>query len=153
MAPDARLRIIDKPWDGYAKPPDQGETQVAQGAETRARGGGRRQVLVARKGVDMRAVILAGGLGTRLRLYTTVSPKPLVPIGERPVLEHIIRSLARCGTNRINLCVNYLGDLASTWRRSTCRPSCGWPSTGRTSRSGPPGRCARCPTSRARSSS
>lgn len=59
----------------------------------------------------MRAVILAGGLGTRLRLYTTVSPKPLVPIGERPVLEHIIRSLARCGTNRINLCVNYLGDL------------------------------------------
>lgn len=30
MAPDARLRIIDKPWDGYAKPPDQGETQVAQ---------------------------------------------------------------------------------------------------------------------------
>jgi NDP-mannose synthase len=59
----------------------------------------------------MRAVILAGGLGTRLRPYTTVIPKPLVPIGERPVLEHIIRSLARCGTNRIDLCVNYLGDL------------------------------------------
>jgi NDP-sugar pyrophosphorylase family protein len=53
----------------------------------------------------MTAVILAGGLGTRLRPYTTVIPKPLVPIGERPVLEHIIRSLARCGTNRIDLCV------------------------------------------------
>ena len=59
----------------------------------------------------MRAVILAGGLGTRLRPYTTVIPKPLVPIGERPVLEHIIRSLAKCGTDRIDLCVNYLGDL------------------------------------------
>jgi NDP-sugar pyrophosphorylase family protein len=59
----------------------------------------------------MRAVILAGGLGTRMRPYTTVIPKPLVPVGERPVLEHIIRSLARCGTRRIDLCVNYLGDL------------------------------------------
>jgi NDP-sugar pyrophosphorylase family protein len=59
----------------------------------------------------MRAVILAGGLGTRLRPYTTVIPKPLVPIGERPVLEHIIRSLAKCGIDRMDLCVNYLGDL------------------------------------------
>jgi NDP-sugar pyrophosphorylase family protein len=59
----------------------------------------------------MRAVILAGGQGTRLRPYTTVIPKPLVPIGERPVLEHIIRSLAKAGTDRVDLCVNYLGDL------------------------------------------
>ena len=54
----------------------------------------------------MRAVILAGGLGTRLRPYTTIIPKPLVPIGERPVLEHIIRSLAKCGT---------------TWKSTGCR--------------------------------
>jgi NDP-sugar pyrophosphorylase family protein len=59
----------------------------------------------------LRAVILAGGQGTRLRPYTTVIPKPLVPVGERPVLEHIIRSLARCGVDRVDLCVNYLGDL------------------------------------------
>jgi NDP-mannose synthase len=59
----------------------------------------------------MRAVILAGGLGTRLRPYTTVIPKPLVPIGDRPVLEHIIRSLARCGVDRIDLCVSHLGQL------------------------------------------
>jgi NDP-sugar pyrophosphorylase family protein len=102
----------------------------------------------------MRAVILAGGLGTRLRLYTTVSPKPLVPIGERPVLEHIIRSLARCGTNRINLCVNYLGDLILVYlAQIDLPPELRLAFTGRTSRSGPPGRCARCPTSRARSSS
>jgi NDP-mannose synthase len=63
-------------------------------------------------GIDgMRAVILAGGLGTRLRPYTTVIPKPLVPIGDRPVLEHIIRSLADAGVNRIDLCVSHLGQL------------------------------------------
>jgi NDP-sugar pyrophosphorylase family protein len=59
----------------------------------------------------LRAVVLAGGQGTRLRPYTTVIPKPLVPVGERPVLEHIIRSLAKCGVDRVDLCVNYLGDL------------------------------------------
>jgi NDP-mannose synthase len=62
-------------------------------------------------GAEMRAVILAGGLGTRLRPYTTVIPKPLVPIGDRPVLEHIIRSLVRSGVDHIDLCVNHLGEL------------------------------------------
>ena len=41
----------------------------------------------------MRAVILAGGLGMRLRPYTTILPKPLVPVGDRPILEHILRRL------------------------------------------------------------
>ena len=59
----------------------------------------------------MRAVILAGGLGTRLRPYTTVIPKPLVPIGDRAVLEHIIRALAASGVDRIDLCVSHLGQL------------------------------------------
>ena len=59
----------------------------------------------------MRAVILAGGLGTRLRPYTTVIPKPLVPIGDRPVLEHMVRSLSASGVRRIDLCVSHLGEL------------------------------------------
>jgi len=59
----------------------------------------------------MRAVILAGGKGTRLRPYTTVLPKPLVPIGERPILETIMRQLDRAGFNQIDLCVGYLGGL------------------------------------------
>ncbi|MDP8909514.1 MAG: sugar phosphate nucleotidyltransferase [Chloroflexota bacterium] len=59
----------------------------------------------------MRAVILAGGLGTRLRPYTTVIPKPLVPVGGRPVLEHIIWSLHRHGVYRVELCVSHLGNL------------------------------------------
>jgi NDP-mannose synthase len=63
----------------------------------------------------MRAVILAGGLGMRLRPYTTVIPKPLVPVGDRPVLEHIIRSLSRCGVNQVDLCVSHLGQLISVY--------------------------------------
>lgn len=63
----------------------------------------------------MRAVILAGGLGTRLRPYTTVLPKPLVPVGDRPILEHILGRLAECGVTRVDLCVSHLGELIQTY--------------------------------------
>lgn len=63
----------------------------------------------------MRAVILAGGLGTRLRPYTTILPKPLVPIGDRPILEHILRRLYACGVNKVDLCVGHLGELIQVY--------------------------------------
>jgi NDP-sugar pyrophosphorylase family protein len=63
----------------------------------------------------MRAVILAGGLGTRLRPYTTIIPKPLVPVGERPILEHIILALSRGGVTRVDLCVSHLGQLIRSY--------------------------------------
>ena len=59
----------------------------------------------------MRAAILAGGMGTRLAPYTTVLPKPLIPIGHRPILELIIRQLAASGFTRVDLCVAHLGEL------------------------------------------
>jgi NDP-mannose synthase len=59
----------------------------------------------------MRAVILAGGLGMRLRPYTTILPKPLVPIGDRPILEHILGRLAGAGVTTVDLCVGHLGEL------------------------------------------
>jgi len=62
-------------------------------------------------GEGMRAVILAGGHGTRLRPYTTVFPKPMVPVGERPILEIILRKLARENVNRVSLSVGYLSEL------------------------------------------
>src|SRR6266496_2800417 len=63
----------------------------------------------------MRAVILAGGLGTRLRPYTTILPKPLVPVGERPILEHILRQLHSCGVRDVDLCVGHLGELIQVY--------------------------------------
>ena len=62
-----------------------------------------------------RAVILAGGKGTRLAPYTTVLPKPLMPIGEMPVLEVVIRQLASAGVSSVTLCVGYLGSLLQTY--------------------------------------
>lgn len=59
----------------------------------------------------MRAVILAGGQGMRLRPYTTVLPKPLIPVGERPILELIVRQLSRNGFTHADLCVGHLGGL------------------------------------------
>jgi NDP-sugar pyrophosphorylase family protein len=59
----------------------------------------------------MRAVILAGGLGMRLRPYTAILPKPLLPIGERPVIEHILRRLSAFGVERVDLSVAHLGEL------------------------------------------
>jgi NDP-sugar pyrophosphorylase family protein len=70
----------------------------------------------------VRAVILAGGLGTRLRPYTTVIPKPLVPVGDRPVLEHIILNLARAGFDGIDLCVNHLGQLIQLYLSQAALP-------------------------------
>jgi NDP-sugar pyrophosphorylase family protein len=59
----------------------------------------------------MRAIILAGGKGTRLRPYTTVLPKPLMPIGDMPILEVVLRQLKAAGINHVTMAVGYLGEL------------------------------------------
>lgn len=59
----------------------------------------------------MKAVVLAGGRGARLAPYTTVLPKPLMPLGDKPILEIVIRQLALHGFRDISLAVGYLGEL------------------------------------------
>jgi NDP-sugar pyrophosphorylase family protein len=59
----------------------------------------------------MRAIILAGGKGTRLAPYTTILPKPLMPIGDMPILEIVIRQLQRKGFDNITLATGYLAEL------------------------------------------
>src|SRR4051812_13914822 len=61
--------------------------------------------------MSRRAVILAGGRGTRLRPYTVVLPKPLMPIGEYPILEVIVRQLAGRGFDHITIAVNHQANL------------------------------------------
>jgi NDP-sugar pyrophosphorylase family protein len=61
--------------------------------------------------MNKHAVILAGGKGSRLRPYTVVLPKPLMPIGEYPILEVIIRQLVTQGFSHITLAVNHQAEL------------------------------------------
>ncbi len=56
----------------------------------------------------MKAVILAGGLGTRLQPYTTFLPKAMLPLGEKPLLEHLIEWVKKSGVDSFVLCVSYL---------------------------------------------
>jgi len=63
----------------------------------------------------MQAIILAGGRGTRLRPYTTVLPKPMMPIGEKPILEVIINKLAQSGIKKIVLSVGYLAGIIQAY--------------------------------------
>ena len=61
--------------------------------------------------MSKRAVILAGGKGTRLKPYTISLPKPLVPVGDMPILEIIIRQLAKNGFDHITITVNHMADI------------------------------------------
>jgi len=60
---------------------------------------------------NLKAVILAGGLGTRLHPYTLFIPKPMLPLGDKPVLEHLIQWLSSNGIRKIVICVGYLGKI------------------------------------------
>jgi|GEM_PF-3246599 len=74
-----------------------------------------------------KAVILAGGKGTRLRPYTTVLPKPLMPISEQPILEILISRLGNLGIRDLIISVGHLAELIKTffahgekWNVSIC---------------------------------
>ena len=59
----------------------------------------------------MRAIILAGGKGTRLLPYTTTIPKPLVPVGNMAIMEIVVRQLANCGFDHVTVAVNHQAQL------------------------------------------
>ncbi len=63
----------------------------------------------------MQAVIMAGGMGTRLRPLTYAIPKPLLPIGETPILELILRRLRRAGIRDVLIATGYRSELIETY--------------------------------------
>lgn len=68
---------------------------------------------------DVSVVIMAGGKGSRLKPYTDIIPKPLIPIGEKTITEHIIEHYAAFGCNQFNLIVNYKKNLIETYFKET----------------------------------
>jgi NDP-mannose synthase len=66
----------------------------------------------------MKAVIMAGGRGSRLAPYTTVLPKPLMPLADRPVIDVVLRQLVRAGVEGVLISVGHLGSLLESWIRS-----------------------------------
>lgn len=63
------------------------------------------------KNNKINAVVLAGGKGRRLAPYTQIIPKPLMPIGDKPILEILLRQMKRAGIHEVTLTVGYLADL------------------------------------------
>ena len=63
----------------------------------------------------MKAVVLAGGKGTRLAPYTHILPKPLMPIGDMPILEVMLKQMKRAGVSDVILTVGHLANLLRTF--------------------------------------
>jgi NDP-sugar pyrophosphorylase family protein len=69
----------------------------------------------------MKAVVLAGGKGTRLAPYTKILPKPLMPIGDMPILEILLRQMKRAGVEEVILTVGHLAQLLQAFFQEGAR--------------------------------
>jgi len=72
----------------------------------------------------MKAVVMAGGEGTRLRPLTSNQPKPMVPIGNRPILWHIMKTYAHYGHKEFILCLGYKGEIIKDYFRNYLWNTC-----------------------------
>lgn len=65
--------------------------------------------------INLPVIIMAGGKGTRLYPYTKILPKPLIPIGELPICEHIINQFEKCGCEKYTLIVNHKKEMIKAY--------------------------------------
>ncbi|MEY3773816.1 MAG: glucose-phosphate cytidylyltransferase [Verrucomicrobiota bacterium] len=72
----------------------------------------------------MKVVILCGGKGARLREETEYCPKPMVPVGERPILWHIMKTYAHYGHKEFILCLGYKGEMIRDYFRNYLWNTC-----------------------------
>lgn len=75
------------------------------------------RITIGQEMVDVPVVIMAGGKGVRLQPYTNILPKPLMPIGEKTITEHIISRFENAGCKRFNMIVNYKKYLIEAYFR------------------------------------
>jgi dTDP-glucose pyrophosphorylase len=71
--------------------------------------------------LDLPVVIMAGGKGTRLEPFTKVFPKPLIPLGDKPIIEVIIDEFRHYGINRFFITLNYKADMIEAYFKSVER--------------------------------
>jgi dTDP-glucose pyrophosphorylase len=71
--------------------------------------------LVDIEGPPLRAVVMAGGFGSRLGDLTSETPKPMLPVGDRPLLERIIEQLRNAGIHHVNLTTHYRGEVIADY--------------------------------------
>lgn len=67
------------------------------------------------KQLDVPVVIMAGGRGERMEPFTKILPKPLVPVHEKPIIEHIIERFTEVGCNEFHMTVNYKGRILKAY--------------------------------------
>ena len=67
--------------------------------------------LVKEYELPLRAVVMAGGYGSRLRPLTEEVPKPMLPVGDKPLLQHIVEQLKQAGIRQVNVATHYKGDV------------------------------------------
>ena len=72
--------------------------------------------------LNLPVVIMAGGKGTRLYPYTKILPKPLIPVGDRPILEHIMDRFQRVGCDDFHLIVNHKRELIKAYFNENDHP-------------------------------
>lgn len=72
----------------------------------------------------MKVVILCGGKGTRLREETEFRPKPMVPVGNRPIVWHIMKTYAHYGHKEFILCLGYKGEMLKDYFRNYLWNTC-----------------------------
>lgn len=77
---------------------------------------------VVSQSLDLPVVIMAGGLGTRLYPYTKILPKPLIPIGDKPILEHIIDRFCKYSCKDYYIVVNYKKNMIKAYFGEEKRP-------------------------------
>src|SRR5215472_10388775 len=77
----------------------------------------RKRIVKTREAI-MKVVLFCGGLGTRMREYSETIPKPMVPIGYRPIIWHVMKYYAHYGHKDFVLCLGYKADVIKNYFRN-----------------------------------
>ncbi|MEE9394337.1 MAG: nucleotidyltransferase family protein [Planctomycetota bacterium] len=105
LAPDEARKALDSSGEDYLVQVEEGRLVACQD----------RKGLFSAVSQVRRAILMVGGEGQRLRPLTEQTPKPLLPIGGRPILEHIVRQLAKYGVQEVSMALGYRAEQIESY--------------------------------------